>query len=204
MLLTNKSKYYNFKYPFILLGIIGISAFAYTCNNNTTCRSHSYYSKSRGSAAHHGRSCFHSKSILNNNISISNIKMNDKIFGWDKNNNIKLLEIENILIHHGHFQLYSFELENNYENIITNDFITDNHPIKLYNNSWCSINNKIIDDYYKILNIKQCKINDIIYYNNTDYKIININKGIITDKVYDIEVKGDYNSFLVNLMRVID
>ena len=195
----------------VILGILALLINSYVrCYDNKCYHYGSSSSRiSRSSAAHRSsRSCFNYNSQIilynGNKTTIYQIKTGDKILGWNKENNIKELVIEELKIHYGNFQLYSLTLLRDNTSIIINNFITSYHPIKLNNNDWCAIYGIPSDNYYKKYNIKLCMINDIIYYNNKEYKIIKINKGIVVNKVYDIETSGDYNSFAIQFIRVSD
>ena len=193
----------------IVVGILALSIDSYVkCYKNGKCYRYNYSYARSAAAHHHSSSCFNYYSQIQlyngNRTTISQVKIGDKILGWDKENNIKELEIEELKTHYGNFQLYTLALLRDDRIIVVYNYITGYHPIKLNNNGWCSIEGIPSDSYYKNYNIKLCTLNDIIYYNNKEYKIIKINKGIVVNKVYDIETIGDYNSFPVQFVRVSD
>jgi hypothetical protein len=211
LILNQKNNFSYFSKIFILLiGLLSIIAYV-KCYNGQCYNYGSYRSSTRGSAAHHsGGSCFDDKSTIlmshGNNSLISNIKKGDFILGWDINNDIKSLEVEELVIHHGTFQLYGIKLKNNQGIRYTRDFITQNHPLMLLNNKWCSlkIENKLFDIYDNNLMVKECQKGDTLIYYNQEYQIEETFEGRIVNTVYDIETKGYQNSFLTDSIRVID
>ncbi len=211
LILNQKNNFSYFSKIFILLiGLLSIIAYV-KCYNGQCHNYGSYRSSTRGSAAHHsGGSCFDNKSTIlltngNNNL-ISNMKKGDFILGWDINNNIKSLEVEELVIHDGTFQLYGLKLKKNEEIRYTRDFITENHPIMLKDGKWCIIKkkNRFFDIYDNNLKVKECQKGDTLIYYNQEYQIDDTFKGRIVNTVYDIETKGYQNSFLTDSIRVID
>lgn len=211
MLITNVSNNKCSKYSSIfikmilMISIISIASYV-KCYQNGKC--YRYNKNNHLPSASHGSSCFDGNAIIKlidgNETKISDIKIGDKIWGWNKYGNYKILTIEELKIHKGEFQLYNLKLIREKKEIYIKDFITAYHPIRMQNNKWCSIYNKPSDKYYNSFNIEICKINDIIFFDNKEFKIKEISNGKTVDQVYDIETIGDYNSFEIESVSIFD
>ena len=195
----------------VILILFMISIITYTKCSDGKC---SGGRRTSGSAAHHtahhGGGCFKGTSLVkmyDGNLSkIQDIKKHDKIIGWDSNNIKKVQTVEDLIIHQGNYTLYSINIECKGNMINLQDFITDNHPVYQEKNEWCVINldENLNNKYYNFYNLKECHINDKIYYLNEFCKLKNILENKVHEYVYDIELVGDYNSYIVNGLRVVD
>lgn len=193
---------------FLLVSLIAVGSYV-RCYSNGRCYRYGGYSSARhSSAAHHGSSCFDGNAKLKlfdgNETKISDIKIGDKIWGWNEKGKYETLTIEELKIHEGEFQLYNLKIMRDKKEIYIRDFITGYHPIRMPNNKWCSIFDRPTDKYYSSYIINICKINDIVLFDNKEYKITMIEDGKIVNKVYDIETIGDYNSFEIESIMVFD